>query len=143
MNMAYNLDQDRNFEYQNEESASSAGREKIQRKSQMSYARKGKPMLTTEFTVAATSGSLGNRCDASSRFRRLRSFEGGDRLIPGSSAGPTGTSVRPVFATGEEREVLEFAVCFASCSIGYRPFRKQAAKRLAPSRGQEALGATA
>jgi len=42
MNMAYNLDQDRNFEYQNEEQASS-GREKIQRKSQPSYARKRSP----------------------------------------------------------------------------------------------------
>ena len=45
MNMAYNLDQDRNFEYQSEEQATSAGREKIQRKSQMSYARKGRPSL--------------------------------------------------------------------------------------------------
>jgi len=43
MNMAYNLDQDRHFDYQTEEPASSTGREKIQRKSQISYARKGKP----------------------------------------------------------------------------------------------------
>jgi hypothetical protein len=43
MNMAYNLDQDRNFEYQNEENATSNGREKIQRKSQPSYARKRSP----------------------------------------------------------------------------------------------------
>jgi hypothetical protein len=43
MNMAYNLDQDRNFEYQNEENATSAGREKIQRKSQPNYARKRSP----------------------------------------------------------------------------------------------------
>jgi hypothetical protein len=43
MNMAYN-DQDRNFEYQTEEQATS-GRDKIQRKSgnDMSYARKRAP----------------------------------------------------------------------------------------------------
>jgi len=43
MNMAYNLDQDRNFDYQNEENATSTGREKTQRKSQPSYARKRSP----------------------------------------------------------------------------------------------------
>ena len=43
MNMAYNLDQDRNFDYQNEEQATNSGREKIQRKSQPSYARKRSP----------------------------------------------------------------------------------------------------
>jgi hypothetical protein len=43
MNMAYNLDQNRDFDYQNEEQASSSGREKTQRKAQPSYARKRTP----------------------------------------------------------------------------------------------------
>ena len=67
MNMAYNLDQDRNFDYQNEENATSAGREKIQRKSQPSYARKRSPSCpqrhspspqqAIRLVVLATSGS--------------------------------------------------------------------------------------
>jgi hypothetical protein len=43
MNMAYNRDEDRNFDYQNEENATSTGREKTQRKVQPSYARKRSP----------------------------------------------------------------------------------------------------
>jgi hypothetical protein len=41
--MAYNPDQDRNFDPQNEENAASAGREKIRRKRPPSYARKRGP----------------------------------------------------------------------------------------------------
>jgi hypothetical protein len=41
--LAYTLDQDRSYEFQNDEPTVSSGRERIQRKSQPSYARKRSP----------------------------------------------------------------------------------------------------
>jgi len=72
MNMPYNLDQDRHFDYQNEEQASSTGREKVQRKSQPSYSRKRSRVPTTAFIVVATSGSLGNSAGSRRKLRRRR-----------------------------------------------------------------------
>jgi len=43
MNMAYNLDQDRSFDYQNEEPTTGSAREKMQRKNRPSYSRKRSP----------------------------------------------------------------------------------------------------